>query len=162
MFSSQFKEQNVAVWVRRGGVGEKEGLRLLRDTLEELSIDNHVYGSEIPITEIVSMALYMNQVQLPEYIIEDISLTDTPREISLWNDYIIFIGHNATIIQRILDYDYYIGKERGAVLGVYDPYAKKDTYKNYFWGRQKIKILITSNINAIAIPEQSTVAVYNY
>ena len=161
-FSSQFKSKNVAIWVRRGGVGEKEGLRLLRDTLEELSIDNHIYGSEIPITEIVSMALYMNQVQLPEYIIEDISLTDTPREISLWNDYIIFIGHNATIIQRILDYDYYIGKERGTVLGVYDPYTKKDTYKNYFWGRQKIKILITSNINAIAIPEESTVAVYNY
>ena len=104
----------------------------------------------------------MTSVQLPEYIIEDISLTDSPREISLWNDYIIFIGHNSTIIQRILDYEYYIGKEKGSVLGVYDPYSKKDTYKNYFWGRQKIKILITSNISALAIPEQSTVAVYNY
>ena len=161
-FSSQFKAQNVAIWVRRGGVGEKEGLRLLKETLGELEIDNHVYGSEIPITEIVSMALSMTSVQLPEYIIEDISLTDSPREISLWNDYIIFIGHNSTIIQRILDYEYYIGKEKGSVLGVYDPYSKKDTYKNYFWGRQKIKILITSNISALAIPEQSTVAVYNY
>jgi succinyl-CoA synthetase alpha subunit len=108
------------------------------------------------------MALSMTSVQLPEYIIEDISLTDSPREISLWNDYIIFIGHNSTIIQRILDYEYYIGKEKGSVLGVYDPYSKKDTYKNYFWGRQKIKILITSNINAFLIPEQRTVAVYNY
>jgi ATP citrate (pro-S)-lyase len=108
------------------------------------------------------MALCMNSVQPPEYIIEDVLLTDSPREISLWNDYIIFIGHNATIIQRILDYDYYIGKEKGSVLGVYDPYAKKDTYKNYFWGRKKIKILITSNISALAIPEGSTVAVYNY
>jgi ATP citrate (pro-S)-lyase len=161
-FSAQFKAQNVAVWVRRGGVGENEGLRLLKETLDELTIKNHVYGSEIPITEIVSMALCMTSVQLPEYTIEDVSLTDTPREISLWNDYIIFIGHNATIIQRILDYDYYIGREMGSILGVYDPYAKKDTYKNYFWGRQKIKILITSNISAIAIPEGSTVAVYNY
>ena len=161
-FSAQFQEKNVAIWVRRGGVGEKEGLRLLRDTLEELSIDSHIYGSEIPITEVVSMALSMTNVQLPEYIIEDVSLTDSPREIALWNDYIIFIGHNATIIQRILDYDYYIGKENRSVLGVYDPYVKKDTYKNYFWGRQKIKILITSNISALAIPEGSTVAVYNY
>ena len=161
-FSYQFQDHNVSIWVRRGGVGEKEGLRLLKETLKELSIDNHVYGSEIPITEIISMALCMNNVQLPEYIIEDVSLIDYPREISLWNDYIIFIGHNSTIIQRILDYEYYIGKETGSILGVYDPYVKKDTYINYFWGHQKINILITSNINAIIIPERSTVSVYNY
>lgn len=161
-YSAQFQTQNVAVWVRRGGVGEKEGLRLLKETLFSLSIDSHIYGSEIPITEIVSMALSMNNVQFPEYTIEDVSLIDSPKEISLWNDYIIFIGHNSSIIQRILDYDYYIGKEKSSILGVYDPYNKKDNYKNYFWGRQKIKMLITSNIKTIQIPAGSTVSVYNY
>ena len=161
-YSAQFQNKNIAVWVRRGGVGEKEGLRLLKETLLSISIDSHIYGSEIPITEIVSMALSMNNVQLPEYTIEDVSLIDSPKEISLWNDYIIFIGHNSSIIQRILDYDYYIGKEKSSILGVYDPYTKKDTYKNYFWGRQKIKMLITSNIKTIQIPAGSTVSVYNY
>jgi ATP citrate (pro-S)-lyase len=161
----KFLDNNVSIWVRRGGVGEKEGLYLLQTALETLKIKNHIYGSNIPITEIVSMALKIKTIPvINNQIINKQVITTKPNNIKLWNEYVFFIGNNSTVIQRIIDYDYYIGKDKTNILAIYDPFIKKNEMRKYFWGTHIIYIPITSNISKIQelIPKNSTVSVYNY
>lgn len=51
------KQQNCAVYVRRGGPHEKEGLKLIKDYLDSAQIPNEVAGPDLMLSEIVTHAI---------------------------------------------------------------------------------------------------------
>ncbi|XP_055346989.1 ATP-citrate synthase-like [Paramacrobiotus metropolitanus] len=50
-------EYNIIIYVRRGGPNYQEGLRVMRETGQELGIPIHVYGPETHMTAVVAYAL---------------------------------------------------------------------------------------------------------
>jgi ATP citrate (pro-S)-lyase len=56
-YQKNLKENNVKIYVRRGGPNYKEGLCQMRELGEKLGLPIEVYGPETHMTKIVSMAL---------------------------------------------------------------------------------------------------------
>lgn len=56
-YKEKLRENKVKIYVRRGGPNYKEGLRIMRELGEQLSVPIEVYGPETHMTKIVSMAL---------------------------------------------------------------------------------------------------------
>ena len=56
-YKDKLRENNVKIYVRRGGPNYKEGLRVMRELGEQLGVPIEVYGPETHMTKIVSMAL---------------------------------------------------------------------------------------------------------
>jgi ATP citrate (pro-S)-lyase len=56
-FQKQLQENNVKIYVRRGGPNYQEGLSQMRSLGEKLGVPIEVYGPETHMTKIVSMAL---------------------------------------------------------------------------------------------------------
>jgi succinyl-CoA synthetase beta subunit len=56
-YEKQLKENEVKIYVRRGGPNYQEGLCQMRALGEKLGVPIEVYGPEIHMTKIVSMAL---------------------------------------------------------------------------------------------------------
>jgi ATP-citrate lyase beta-subunit len=56
-YKARLQENNVHIYVRRGGPNYQEGLALMRRLGEELAVPIEVYGPETHMTRIVSMAL---------------------------------------------------------------------------------------------------------
>lgn len=152
----KFDFSGVSIWVRRGGVNEKKALKMLKEQLSNLNIQ--IRGTESPITEIVMEAL--PQIKIPEIINEEIDYFPKyePKLINLWNQKIMFVGNHSQIIQRIIDYDYYIGKETTDVICIYEQHLRKDKVQSFYWGNKRINIPITSNPNL----GNYTVTVFNY
>ena len=50
-------ENNVKIYVRRGGPNYKEGLKMMRELGNELNVPIKVYGPELPMTRVVTLAL---------------------------------------------------------------------------------------------------------
>ena len=161
-FAEQFKENSVKVFVRRGGVNEEVGLLEMRRALDELGISVVVKGTETPITDIIVDALPKIggiENEKKDFEVEEVET----REVRLWNDKVIFAGNAVAIIQRIIDYDYYIGKKETDVVGVFDLFCKKDKLQKFFWGSKQISIPLTSNLETIQkILGEKTATVYNY
>lgn len=55
--SSQLQEQQVKVFVRRGGPHQEEGLSLMKKFLEENNLMGEIHGPELTLTDIVAPAL---------------------------------------------------------------------------------------------------------
>lgn len=56
-YKNKLVENNVKIYVRRGGPNYKEGLRIMRELGNEIGVPIEVYGPETHMTKIVSMAL---------------------------------------------------------------------------------------------------------
>ena len=56
-YADKLKENNVKIFVRRGGPNYEEGLRKIKEAAERLGLEIHVYGPETHMTDIVRMAL---------------------------------------------------------------------------------------------------------
>ncbi len=56
-YADKLKENNVKIYVRRGGPNYKEGLRKIKSAGEKLGLSIEVYGPETHMTKIVRMAL---------------------------------------------------------------------------------------------------------
>jgi len=56
-YREQLRENNVRIYVRRGGPNYEEGLRMMRELGSELGIPIEVYGPETHMTRIVPLAL---------------------------------------------------------------------------------------------------------
>jgi ATP citrate (pro-S)-lyase len=63
-FSQKLIDNNVTIYVRRGGPNYQEGLRVMREVGVSLNIPIHVFGPETHMTAIVSMAL--NKRDIPK------------------------------------------------------------------------------------------------
>jgi len=157
-----FQNKKVKIWVRRGGVNEKEGLTLIEKETKKLGLEITVKGTETPITAIIPEALPKIKISNPE--IQEISFKPniTTKDINLWNENIIFVGNHTPIIQRIIDYDYYIGKDKTSITCIYDNFAKKNKEQIFYWGTERIIIPISSNIEFIKNLCNTSVSVYNY
>jgi succinyl-CoA synthetase beta subunit len=53
----ELKQQGCAVYVRRGGPHEREGLQLMRDYLDQAGLKNQVVGPEVLLSDIVGQAV---------------------------------------------------------------------------------------------------------
>ena len=164
IFASLFLEKKVQIWVRRGGVNEKEGLRNLEKEVSKLNIPIVVKGNNSPITQIVTDALPLlpkSQNVIPK---ADFSFEKSfTKEINIWNEKIVFVNNNTPVIQRIIDYDYYCGKNETDVLCIFDPFSKKDGSQTFYWGVKRISIPITSNVANIGrLSRGKTLSIYNY
>jgi ATP-citrate lyase beta-subunit len=56
-YSDRLRQQDVKVFVRRGGPNEKEGLAMMRQFLEKSQLFGSVHGSDVLLTEVVTEAL---------------------------------------------------------------------------------------------------------
>lgn len=56
-FASQFKKQQIQIYIRRGGPNYKRGLDYMKDLGEKLGIHTEVFGPELYMTEVVNLAL---------------------------------------------------------------------------------------------------------
>jgi len=56
-YKEKLRENNVKIYVRRGGPNYKEGLKLMKELGEELGVPIEVYGPELPMTRVVTLAL---------------------------------------------------------------------------------------------------------
>jgi ATP citrate (pro-S)-lyase len=161
-----FVKSGVRVFVRRGGVNEDAGLKMIREKLELWGIPIVVKGTEYPITQIVTDIFPRKirsdvriNIEQPEEHIQD---TEEPNEINLWNDKIIFAGNHAVMIQRVIDYDYYVGKNEPDILCIYDEFVESKT-QTFFWGKKRIGVPITNSISKISeLLGAKTATVYNY
>ena len=62
-YADRLKENDVKIYVRRGGPNYKEGLRRIKEAGERLGLDIEVYGPETHMTKIVRMALRPEEVK---------------------------------------------------------------------------------------------------
>jgi ATP-citrate lyase beta-subunit len=69
-YKDKLRQNNVRIFVRRGGPNYKEGLALMRKLGEELGVPIQVYGSETHMTRIVALALGHKSIreQQPEIV----------------------------------------------------------------------------------------------
>jgi ATP citrate (pro-S)-lyase len=164
-----FLEKGVRVFVRRGGVNEAAGLKMIREKLELWGIPIVVKGTEYPITQII-LDIFPKKIRsdvridIESNAQKEIEEDDTeePDEITLWNDKIIFAGNHAVMIQRIIDYDYYVGKNEPDIVCIYDEFIESKT-QNFFWGTKRIGVPITNSIRQIEeLLGDKTATVYNY
>jgi succinyl-CoA synthetase beta subunit len=56
-YKEQLRENQVKIYVRRGGPNYKEGLKTMRELGSELGVPIEVYGPETHMTKIVTMAV---------------------------------------------------------------------------------------------------------
>ena len=56
-YKEQLRENQVKIYVRRGGPNYKEGLKTMRELGSELDVPIEVYGPETHMTKIVTMAV---------------------------------------------------------------------------------------------------------
>ncbi len=164
-----FLEKKVRVFVRRGGVNEATGLKMIREKLELWGIPIVVKGTEYPITQIVTDIFPRKirgdvriDIEPNEHTEIEEDDGEEPDDIAIWNDKIIFAGNHAVIIQRIIDYDYYVGKNEPDILCIYDEFVDSKT-QTFFWGTKRIGVPITNSISKISeLLGDKTATVYNY
>ncbi|KAI1200618.1 ATP-citrate synthase subunit 2 [Nemania serpens] len=65
--SHQLIEQKVKIWVRRAGPNYQEGLKNIRVAGEELGLDMHIYGPDMPVSGIVPVALLNKPAPVPVF-----------------------------------------------------------------------------------------------
>ena len=163
-----FVKLGVRVFVRRGGVNEAAGLKMIREKLELWGIPIVVKGTEYPITQIVTDIFPRKirgdvriDIEEPEEH-KELGEPEEPNEISIWNDKIIFAGNHAVMIQRVIDYDYYVGKNETDIVCIYDEFVESKT-QTFFWGTKRIGVPITNSISKISeLLGAKTATVYNY
>jgi ATP citrate (pro-S)-lyase len=164
-----FVKLGVRVFVRRGGVNEAMGLKMIREKLELWGIPIVVKGTEYPITQIVTDIFPRKirgdvriDIEKPEEQLEEQEEPEEPDEIALWNDKIIFAGNHVVMIQRVIDYDYYVGKNEPDIVCIYDEFVESKT-QTFFWGTKRIGVPITNSISQIIeLLGDKTATVYNY
>ncbi|KAI8631755.1 ATP-citrate synthase subunit 2 [Xylariaceae sp. FL1651] len=60
-------EHDVQIWVRRAGPNYQEGLRNIRAAGEELGLNMHIYGPDMPVSGIVPVALLGKSAPVPVF-----------------------------------------------------------------------------------------------
>ena len=65
-YQHKLLENNVSIFVRRGGPNYQEGLRVMREVGQKLGLTMYVFGPETHMTAIVGMALGTRPIPKPK------------------------------------------------------------------------------------------------
>ena len=152
---NKFLEERVIILVRRGGVNEERGLSKMSSFLQKSNIPHKVYGSDKFITSIVEDNLpklelnpWINKYEEMDKTLlkcEDINMSTK----DFWTPNLGFIGRAKSVIQRVVDFDYLVGKEETSVKFIYDPIAANNEKMSLFWGSDNISIPVFNNISEL-------------
>ena len=146
--------KNTSVWIRRGGPNYIQGLDNMKNVLNKYNIENHVFGPETPITEIVTKALPKLEFEkrtetitslkfdLKQYLNENINY-------SFNNTNCIIFGSQFKAAQRMLDFDYLCGKDKPSVVAILDDKISKNKKIPLFWGNEVILLNVYNDIDII-------------
>eukprot|EP00056_Hartaetosiga_gracilis_P009079 m.130072 g.130072 ORF g.130072 m.130072 type:complete len:1078 (+) comp13055_c2_seq4:64-3297(+) len=165
-FQSTIREQNIKIYVRRGGPNYQEGLRSMQDAGERLHIDMHVYGPETHMTAIVSMGLGIKPAEtmkLEESFVDQLFATTTPTlsrsttvnaltgEDSSSSDdsdfkplftnktRALFFGMQPRAAQGMLDFDFCCNRKKPSVAGMIYPFSGNHSQR-FYWGTKSVMI----------------------
>ena len=110
----------------------------MKNVLNKYNIENHVFGPETPITEIVTKSLPKLEFKkctetitplkfdLKQYLNENI-------DYSFNNTNCIIFGSQFKAAQRMLDFDYLCGKDKPSVVAILDDKISKNKKIPLFW-----------------------------
>jgi ATP citrate (pro-S)-lyase len=141
------------VWVRRGGPNYKQGLSNISKTLEDLKIQHHVYGPEIPITQIVVSALpFKNSADTIDYTSIDIDFSkQIPKpstSIFTKDTKAVIYGYHKNAIQRMLDFDWISNKTEYSVCAIVDPRVSRESMEPFFWGSNVVLLPLYKSLKS--------------
>lgn len=164
-YASKLAEHNVRIFVRRGGPNYEEGLKNIKKACESLGIEAHVFGIEIHMTSILSMALGLKPIKdtieftvsktvsFPSKSVMGSFDADTPslmvtqpltaQNLNLFENSTTAVlwGFQEVAIQGMLDFDYLCKRETPSVACMIYPFRASIISKFYF-GLKEILIPI--------------------
>jgi len=157
-FKDKFIDHNVSIYVRRGGPNYKEGLSLLKSVCEKNNIYSEMYGPEKFITDIVKIALNVNENLINEeeknndIQIDNIDIDIPIREYygnKLFNNQstCFIYGCQFKVGQRMLDFDYMSNRSNPSVVAFIDATKTRDMNTSLFWKNQEILIPILKSFD---------------
>ena len=155
-------KRNVLIIVRRGGINYKKGLKLFKETCQELNLETYCYGPEEHITKVLSYHMQgfeTDNINIDNKLNENILIDGVQRSIKKRafyssNSKIALVNYNVSAIQRVLDYDYLCGKQEPSIACIIYP-QKKGFNHTCFWGKSQILIPIVENIKGACIAYSS-------
>ncbi len=106
-YQHKLLENNVSIFVRRGGPNYQEGLRAMREVGSKLSLKMYVFGPETHMTAIVGMALGTRPIP-KSGLIEKSTSSASMMGIKSVSVYIGMIGYIATVYICIYNYTHTI------------------------------------------------------
>jgi ATP citrate (pro-S)-lyase len=131
---------NTKVYIRRGGPNYKKALEVMKHTLDKYQIYNEIYGTDTPITEIVSKALEQKEFKKKQFSISHLDFNLEKSNIQLNFSKCAIYGYNKNAIQRMLDFDYVSGKNTPSVSCIIEPRQSKNTMDPFFFGNESLLI----------------------
>lgn len=145
--------KSTKIYVRRGGPKYKEALTDFRELAEKYNLTCEVYGPEMEITKIVSLALdkkEKEELTLPKVQNIDINLDFYTNYIKYdleKDDQCIIYSYQPSAVQRMLDFDYVNGRDKPSIAAVIEPRKLKSSMDKFFWGSEPILVPIINNID---------------
>jgi len=167
-YANQLNKYNTEIWVRRGGINYKIGLENIKNICTKNNIKCHIYGIEVPITEIINLALPNNSNKSNNEnndnndtnnnnIIDDNNIIDSKMFNKILSNYkcynfdhdskIFIYGFQTKVIQRILDFDYICKKKEHSISCIIDLSKSKKISIPFFFGTKEILIPVYNNLH---------------
>lgn len=167
--ADKLRDQKVQIWIRRGGPNFQQGLRMMQNLRDELKLDIRIYGPELHLTEICSLALGM---QSEPFAPKNIPVVPEGKEKPKIVPYVhkdapqlftnktrcFIYGMQNRAVQSMMDFDYCGGREKPSVAAIIYEFQESHVLK-FFWGTKEVLVPVCSSL-AEAIkrfPEVDTV-----
>jgi len=173
-YCQKIKENDIKIFVRRGGPNYQEGLRVMRETGTQLDIPLYVFGPESHMTSIVGMALGKTPISDPDSLADSSSnfLINTagnsaPKVASGISTPInggsiepvgaekplfhkktqaIVYGMQTKAVQGMLDFDYTCRRENPSVVAMVYPFSGNHKQK-FYWGHKEVLINVFTKMS---------------
>jgi ATP citrate (pro-S)-lyase len=145
-FSSDIVEQQIKIYVRRGGPNYQAGLQEMAEILSKLQIPHIINGPNDPITNIVIHALENKNNEERKPVVLDknnLILLEIPVKKNIIMPKVhqcIIYGNQQKVLQRMANYDYLIGKEKCSVLCLVDVSKKSVQMVSFYWREKQLLI----------------------
>ncbi|OAF65048.1 hypothetical protein A3Q56_07239, partial [Intoshia linei] len=176
----------VSIFVRRGGPNYQQGLRYLNTLSKSLGVYMRVFGPEVHMTAIVSMALNKIDISLKHFDFQNrtakflLPSTDylknglrkkssTRSSYSDFNSNELFHSKTKAIIwgmqnksvQRMIDFDYVCRRDDPSVVAIVYPMTDNH-FQKFYWGHKEILIPVYKNMNDAVLKYKKADVLINY
>ena len=167
-FTKELSQQNIKIFVRRGGPFFEIGLKNMSNCCEEIGIECKIHGPEKFITDIVLDGLDQNLLDKSsinfkyEYQNIEFPRFENYKNFNFARNTHLFIwGLHKNLAQRILDFDYCCKKNNPSIKAIIDPTRSKKGSINLFWNTKEILIPIYNNLNDATLDNPSVDTLIN-